>query len=1021
MPERILVPSMRCLFGAWLSFAVLVATVAAQNATEKDAAKAPTNLFENQIGGVPRTKDVATANSADAGSLSVRIEAFLTEDYLNVTVKPPAPFPAGKTEIRLAVSASTGPVIEERALTDAKTGEATFRLAGSRIADGKIAVEATAAEPGGRQLAARRELDRPLRPTWRGTKVGLSDSVPSPWTPIEVQGDTVKPWGRTYRFERSVLPTEVVTRAASVLTRPITLRGRCEGKPIAWQGDPIAWNERKPGVVSLTGSAVSEGLAFSGATAVEYDGMIRVDLRLTPQHARATIDELILEMPLKPEHAKYLYHFPGRWGSVANSGFVPAAGWAHAFKPFVWLGDEDRGLAWFCESDEHWQPAQADRALTVDRDSDAVVLRCHLVERPMVIDRALTYTFGFQATPVKDPPKTAWDYRITHHGNYGLERQPGGSAGLTYPAAGHLRAESGTFECWYRPAFDTERQTPMPERKHKENRDLLTIKWGDDIARGTNCGLYWNAHEQGLVAWSRKDGKVLFGLTAPFDWKAGQWHHLAVSWGDHVRIAVDGKIVTERACASWIPGPVEQATLVIGGRNTAATLDQVRISSVARPSRLPTGPDARDGRTLLLNPWESEAAGQNDASLRVRVIDAKFGKGPTWEPDFVPTRLEWLASMGVRTVCFHEHWSPYQSYPDVTEENRPQLRSLVDGCHRAKVNLLLYMSRQFSDNAPEWELYSKEVIEQPNFGIYHRQPSQKAYCVCWKSAWKEFCLEHLDRLLAEFGHDGWYLDGPEWPMACSNRHHGCGYFGADGKVHNTYDIFATRDFMKRLYVLTRARKPDGQLNIHNSTVMVIPTLAWGTSSWGGEQLDAIKPPAKTLDILPLDAFRTEFMGRQWGVPSEFLVYDGMPYHAKDLLAYTLLHGVLIRPSSDQQIAEIAALWKVYDTFPFHHAAYHPYWANADVLTCGPQGVYATAYERPGAAGPSRPFVGRFLVLVSNLTDRAEEATVTLQRRVKDGPGEPRVEDALTGQPLSCTSGKVGLPIGPWEYRVLRIH
>jgi len=57
-------------------------------------------------------------------------------------------------------------------------------------------------------------------------------------------------------------------------------------------------------------------------------------------------------------------------------------------------------------------------------------------------------------------------------------------------------------------------------------------------------------------------------------------------------------------------------------------------------------------------------------------------------------------------------------------------------------------------------------------------------------------------------------------------------------------------------------------------------------------LDAIKPPVKTLDVLPMDAFRTEFMGRQWGVPSEFLVYDGMPYYAKDLLAYTLLHGVL---------------------------------------------------------------------------------------------------------------------------------
>ena len=249
----------------------------------------------------------------------------------------------------------------------------------------------------------------------------------------------------------------------------------------------------------------------------------------------------------------------------------------------------------------------------------------------------------------------------------------------------------------------------------------------------------------------------------------------------------------------------------------------------------------------------------------------------------------------MRTVCFHEHWVPYQSYPHVTDADRPRLRSLVDGLHKNKLNLLLYMSRQFADNCPEWELHNAEFLTEPRSGAYTRQPPQRAYIGCWNSPFKDFCLHYLGKTMDEFGNDGWYLDGPEWPMPCANKLHGCGYDAPNGTRRPTYDIFATRDFMKRLYVLTRRRKPEGQLNIHNSTVMVIPTLGWGTSSWGGEQIDAIKPPVKTLDILPMDAFRTEFMGRQWGVPAEFLVYDGMPYYAKDVLAYTLLHGVLIRP------------------------------------------------------------------------------------------------------------------------------
>ena len=214
--------------------------------------------------------------------------------------------------------------------------------------------------------------------------------------------------------------------------------------------------------------------------------MIRVDLEWSPRGDNVTVEELLLEMPIRPEHARYLYHFPGQWGSVANSGFLPADGWSHAFKPFVWLGDEDRGLAWFCESDENWSPADPNRALTIDARDDRVVFCCHLIERPTVLAGPLKYTFGFQATPVKNPEKTVWDYRITHSGNYGLERQPaqGPDTPITYPAAGHVRAEEGTFECWYRPAYDTERELPVEQRKHMANRSLFTIKWGPDIQAG---------------------------------------------------------------------------------------------------------------------------------------------------------------------------------------------------------------------------------------------------------------------------------------------------------------------------------------------------------------------------------------------------------------------------------------------------------------------------------------------------------------------------------------------------------
>ena len=951
------------------------------------------------------------------GPLSIAVGAFLKEDVLRVDVAiDPKTTLIPETDVELTTSSASNVFFRTGVTLDPQTGRGHQEIKGRILPPGEVIVSVHATHrPTGRQYHVERRLKNALHPEWLGTRVGISKAVPRPWTPIEVEGTAVKPWGRVYRFDGSPLPTSVVTRAASVLAAPIAVRCHAGGKSIEWKGNTVV-EEATPGTVRLRGGLRSETLVLTGVTTVEYDGMVRVDLEIAPRGQEATIEELTLEVPLVPEHARYLYHFPGQWGSVANSGYLPKSGWAQSFRPYVWLGDEDRGLAWFCESDRNWFPADphASRMLTVDREPGRVVLRCHLVERPRVLREVLKYTFGFQATPVKAPEKTVWDYRITHDGNYGIERAPAPQ----YPAAGHVNAAAGTFECWYRPAFDTERNVPEAQRIHKGNRDLFTIRWGevDNLAEGTNCGLYWNGSVQGPVAWSRKEGKVLLYLGAPYDWKAGEWHHLAMTWGETVRIYADGKSLAEVENTGFLPAPPARALIEIGGSSAAATIDEVRILDVARAPSVRGKPLQANPRTLLLDHFDEYgqpgAATPGKIGSFVRFVAARFGRGPTWEPTFMPTQLQWLASEGVRTICFHEQWSPYQSYPYVTPENRPRLKSLVDACHRERVNLLLYMSRQLADIAPEWELYAQDVLEDPSIGFYDRQPPQKAYYVCWNSAWKDFCLDHLDKLMAEFGHDGWYLDGAEWPMACQNRHHGCGYQAPDGSIHPTWDIFATREFMKRLYVLTRAHKPDAQLNIHNSTVMVIPTLGWGTSSWDGEQLDGIKPPVKTLDILPMDAFRAEFMGRQWGVPSEFLVNEGQPYHAEDMLAYTLLHGVLIRPTSGKMLQRVSDLWKLDDEFPLGDAGFHPYWNNADLLSCTPAGIYATAYERPGQG---------LLIFVSNLGDRETEAKLTLHPRSLGWTGPIRASDALSQQAIPIVDDAVKLGIAPWRYRVLRLQ
>lgn len=951
---------------------------------------------------------------------AVRSRAFIREGYLEVEVAAkPTVWPPAQTDVELRVSGPKGVVRRQSLTLDARQGRTSLRLNGSDLPIGRLTVTATAIHrQTGQKVVAEEQLDCPLHPGWLDTQEGLSHAVPAPWTALGIDGDAVKPWGRTYRFERSALPTEILARDASVLAGPVRLVVEVAGKPVEWKAEAIDYRERRADAVVLTGRATAAGLVLRGTTTIEFDGMIRTDLELRPDRGPVDVERLRLEIPLRAQHARYLYHFPGKWGSVANSGYLPPAGWKHPFKPLLWLGDEDRGLAWFCESDQNWLLVKPQEAIAIDRQSGVVTLCCHLIDHRVTVAAPLQYTFGLQATPVKQPEKTVWDYRITHHGRYGLEREPASlGTSITYPGRGHVRADQGTFECWYRPAFDSERETALAERKHPENRNILTIRWPrGDMLHGTNCGLYYNGHVQGPVIWSRRAGKVLLNPGVPVNWKAGVWHHLALAWSDTLRLYIDGRLVSQTPNRGMIPESPDDATIEIGGGPLGASIDDVRILGVARPGTLPSAPAQADAATLLLDHLDDYDLPGVKTPGEVHGLlcfgDGRFGKALVSDPAHAKNQLEALASQGVRTVCFHEHWSPYQAYPSVTEANRPKLLSLVQGCHAQKLQLLLYMSREMADNAPEWELYGQEALVQPRRGGYRRQPPQTDWYACWRSPWKEFCLHHLARLLDEIGHDGWYLDGPEWPQACTNQHHGCGYMGPDGKLQPTYDIFATRDFMKRLYVLTRQRKPQGQLNIHNSTVMTIPTLSWGTSSWSGEQLDAIKPPVKVLDVLPMDAFRTEFMGRQWGVPAEFLVYEGRPYPSREMLAYTLLHGVLIRPGAPDELARTAALWKVYDSFPFGQSTMYPYWDAAGPIQCQPAGVYATAYGRPGAG---------LLVFVSNLGEQEVRAQLRFELPRLGLAGPVAARDALSSVSIPLQDAALQLPIGRWQYRVLRIQ
>jgi hypothetical protein len=257
--------------------------------------------------------------------------------------------------------------------------------------------------------------------------------MPSPWkafSPISVTGRVARTWMREYRLNEMGLPAQIVSRKENLLASPVSLDAVADGRHIAWAKASGHWTHVSQTCARYSHQASSGGLKLKVDGMIEPDGMWRFDILLTPSQP-VSLDRLCLIIPINPRHAGLMhwYPLPRNWPNVTffdraypNSGARPAK-WESPFTPFVWIGDEERGLEWFCESDETWQPQSPKSALTVSESNGGVVFTAHIIERPTKLTQPFHLTFGLQAGPVK--PKSSLlvqgDVGYSHWATYGME------------------------------------------------------------------------------------------------------------------------------------------------------------------------------------------------------------------------------------------------------------------------------------------------------------------------------------------------------------------------------------------------------------------------------------------------------------------------------------------------------------------------------------------------------------------------------------------------------------------------
>jgi hypothetical protein len=255
----------------------------------------------------------------------------------------------------------------------------------------------------------RRDLVIPDTTSWVGNKLGTEDKVLPPWTPVKVNGNKVAVWDRDYDFAGINLLNQVTSGKQPLLAGPVSAYGAGLGGAGSTSGARVTASDSGTRAL-VTSNVVLPGVTME--TTVEYDGLALFELS---GRLPAGSENLTIDIPLRPDIALYRHRWAASWDSGKVTGALPAGEGVidnDKFIPYYWLGNNDRGLFWMCESDEMWPNGQSPDALQVIREKDRVILRLNLLAKGQKLPDNWKFTFALQATPVKPVAKDWRKWRL---------------------------------------------------------------------------------------------------------------------------------------------------------------------------------------------------------------------------------------------------------------------------------------------------------------------------------------------------------------------------------------------------------------------------------------------------------------------------------------------------------------------------------------------------------------------------------------------------------------------------------
>ena len=266
---------------------------------------------------------------------------------------------------------------------------------------------------------------------WLGNKIGCDDIIVPPYTPLVVKGQTVSHLLRDFVFGKNGLPSAVRAAGGEVLASPIDFVITTPGGALKAKKSDFKFTKKSQTRVEFTATTYYAGLKIRLDAWMEYDGFLFYTMKLIPESS-IKIDSMAMKIryknailfhygnqEIRTNHS--YYHIPEDLpgtGKIWDTKDVKVDNLRTKFLPYVWLGEHQRGLFWFAESDKGWSTKMENSGYDLHREKDGTIsMLIKFINVPVELKSSREIQFGFLATPIK-PDKTGhqlsykWDHTM---------------------------------------------------------------------------------------------------------------------------------------------------------------------------------------------------------------------------------------------------------------------------------------------------------------------------------------------------------------------------------------------------------------------------------------------------------------------------------------------------------------------------------------------------------------------------------------------------------------------------------